>query len=85
MNPYKELANAIIVQAVKDYRDAVERIYHHLKQLHISTGIYHGGLEQIDREKAIAMFNNESYPILVSTDLGSRGLDIKEVKNEENF
>ena len=24
MNPYKELANAIIVQAVKDYRDAVE-------------------------------------------------------------
>ena len=26
MNPYKELANAIIVQAVKDYRDAVERL-----------------------------------------------------------
>ncbi|MGM9869230.1 MAG: DEAD/DEAH box helicase [Sodaliphilus sp.] len=64
-----------------NYRDAVERIYQHLKQSHISTGIYHGGLEQIDREKAIAMFINESYPILVSTDLGSRGLDIKEVKN----
>ncbi len=26
MNPYKELANAIIVQAVKDCRDAVERL-----------------------------------------------------------
>ena len=26
MNPYKELANAIIIQAVKDYRDAVERL-----------------------------------------------------------
>ena len=26
MNPYKELANAIIVQAVKDYRDAAERL-----------------------------------------------------------
>ena len=26
MNPYKELANAIILQAVKDYRDAVERL-----------------------------------------------------------
>ena len=26
MNPYKELANAIIVQAVKDYRDAMERL-----------------------------------------------------------
>lgn len=26
MNPHKELANAIIVQAVKDYRNAVERL-----------------------------------------------------------
>lgn len=64
-----------------NYRDAVSRIYQNLKDNHISAGIYHGALEQMDREKAIAMFNNESYPILVSTDLGSRGLDIKEVKN----
>lgn len=64
-----------------NYRDAVSRIYQNLKDNQISAGIYHGALEQIDREKAIAMFNNESYPILVSTDLGSRGLDIKEVKN----
>lgn len=26
MNGYEELANAIILQAVKDYRDAVERL-----------------------------------------------------------
>lgn len=64
-----------------NYRDAVSRIYKNLKDNQISAGIYHGALEQMDREKAIAMFNNESYPILVSTDLGSRGLDIKEVKN----
>lgn len=64
-----------------NYRDAVSRIYQNLKDNQISAGIYHGALEQVDREKAIAMFNNESYPILVSTDLGSRGLDIKEVKN----
>lgn len=64
-----------------NYRDAVSRIYQNLKDNQISAGIYHGALEQMDREKAIAMFNNESYPILVSTDLGSRGLDIKEVKN----
>lgn len=64
-----------------NYRDAVSRIYQNLKNNQISAGIYHGALEQMDREKAIAMFNNESYPILVSTDLGSRGLDIKEVKN----
>lgn len=64
-----------------NYRDAVSRIYQNLKDNQISAGIYHGALDQMDREKAIAMFNNESYPILVSTDLGSRGLDIKEVKN----
>ena len=64
-----------------NYRDVVSRIYQNLKDNQISAGIYHGALEQMDREKAIAMFNNESYPILVSTDLGSRGLDIKEVKN----
>lgn len=64
-----------------NYRDAVSRIYQNLKDNQISAGIYHGALEQMDREKAIAMFNNESYSILVSTDLGSRGLDIKEVKN----
>ena len=64
-----------------NYRDAVERIYRFLKDNKIPAGIYHGGLEQIDREKSIAMFNNGSYTIMVTTDLGSRGLDIAEVMN----
>lgn len=64
-----------------NYRDAVERIYRFLKDYKIPAGIYHGGLEQIDREKSIAMFNNGSYTIMVTTDLGSRGLDIAEVTN----
>ncbi|MDE7443392.1 MAG: DbpA RNA binding domain-containing protein, partial [Muribaculaceae bacterium] len=34
---------------------------------------------QIDREKAIDLFNNGTTPILVSTDLGSRGWDIDDV------
>ncbi len=41
--------------------------------------LYHGALEQRDREKAIAMFNNGSRPVLVATDLASRGLDIEKV------
>ncbi len=41
---------------------------------------YQGALEQRDREKAIAMFNNGSRPVLVATDLASRGaLDIEKV------
>ncbi|MGM9803624.1 MAG: DEAD/DEAH box helicase [Muribaculaceae bacterium] len=62
-----------------NYRESVERIYQFLTANNISAGIYHGALEQIDREKAVAMFQNGSTPILISTDLGSRGLDIDNV------
>lgn len=64
-----------------NYRDAVDRIFQDLKKHNISCGIYHGALEQIDREKAIEMFNNDSFQVLVSTDLGARGLDIAQVQN----
>lgn len=64
-----------------NYRDAVERIYNFLKDRDVPVGVYHGGLDQIDREKAIAMFNNGSYSVMITTDLGARGLDIAEVMN----
>lgn len=63
-----------------NYRESVDRIYTYLKSSHIAAGIYHGALEQIDREKAITLFNNGSYDILITTDLGSRGLDIEKVR-----
>lgn len=64
-----------------NYRDAVERIHAHLVSHHIAAGIYHGALDQLSREMAVSMFHNGTYPVLVTTDLGSRGLDISEVKN----
>ena len=64
-----------------NYRDAVERIYYFLKDNDVPVGVYHGGLEQIDREKAISMFINGSYTVMITTDLGARGLDIAEVMN----
>lgn len=42
---------------------------------------FHGGLEQREREAALYRFSNGSAPILVSTDLASRGLDIPDVDN----
>jgi superfamily II DNA/RNA helicase len=42
---------------------------------------FHGGLEQRAREDALYKFSNGSTNVFVSTDLGSRGLDIPEVKN----
>ncbi|MEG1538881.1 MAG: DEAD/DEAH box helicase [Muribaculaceae bacterium] len=64
-----------------NHREAVERIYDYLMDNYMPAGMYHGGLEQIDREKALSMFNNGTYRVLVTTDLGSRGLDIAEVTN----
>ena len=37
----------------------------------------HGDLEQRDRDQVLALFNNQSCPLLVATDVAARGLDIK--------
>lgn len=62
-----------------NHRESVERIYDALKKEGLPVGIYHGGLDQNDRENAIVQLANNSTPILISTDLGSRGLDIPEL------
>ena len=62
-----------------NHRESAERVYGMLKKAGFPVGLYHGGLEQRERQLAIDLFNNGTTPILVSTDLGSRGLDIDDV------
>ncbi|MEZ3590367.1 MAG: DEAD/DEAH box helicase [Muribaculaceae bacterium] len=62
-----------------NYRDSAQRLYDHLRRLGLPVGLYHGALDQADREKAIDLLNNGTTPILISTDLGARGLDIDTV------
>lgn len=62
-----------------NHRESVERIYSALKKAGLPVGLYHGGLDQNDRENAVELLANGTTPILVSTDLGSRGLDISEL------
>ncbi len=64
-----------------NHRESAERVYDYLRKKKVDCGLYHGALEQMDRESAIAMFNNGSRPILVATDLAARGLDIEGVEN----
>lgn len=64
-----------------NHRESAERVFNGLKSKGLPAGIYHGGLEQPDREKAIVLFENGTTPILVTTDLASRGLDIESVEN----
>jgi len=64
-----------------NHREAVERIFAHTQDMNIHSLMYHGGMEQFEREKALIQFRNKSANILVCTDLASRGLDIPEIKN----
>jgi len=62
-----------------NFRESVNRISSFLASNKVSHGIYHGGLEQKDRERALIKFRNETSKIIVATDLAARGLDIPEV------
>ena len=62
-----------------NHRESAERIQEFLVHRGVSAGLYHGGLDQQEREMALTLFDNGSNLILVTTDLGSRGLDIADV------
>lgn len=68
-----------------NYRESVTRVARFLHDNGFSPTIYHGGLDQVQREEAIYKFMNGSANILVCTDLGSRGLDIPNVQNIINY
>ena len=52
------------------------RRYNYLRSEGFACDMYHGGMEQDRRERALYRFSNLSCNVLVSTDLGSRGLDM---------
>lgn len=68
-----------------NYRESVERVAGFLSESGFVVSAYHGGLDQRAREDALYKFANGSANILVSTNLGSRGLDIPEVDNIVNY
>lgn len=63
-----------------NHRESAERVFDALKKEGLPVGMYHGGLDQNDRENALVQLANGSTPILVSTDLGARGLDIPDLE-----
>ena len=64
-----------------NHREAVNHISDLLRQRdqEIQHSIFHGGLDQFDRELALLTFRNNTSRILLATDLAARGLDIPEV------
>ena len=64
-----------------NHRQSVERIGTYLSSEKIMADIFHGGMEQRNRERALYRFMNGSCNVFVCTDLASRGLDIPDVDN----
>lgn len=64
-----------------NHREAVERTGQLLKEKGIPNTIFHGGMEQMQREQALIKFRNGTALYLVATDLAARGLDIPDINH----
>lgn len=64
-----------------NHRESVERTAEYLQEHGFGVSLFHGGLEQREREAALYRFANGSANILVTTDLASRGLDVPDINN----
>lgn len=62
-----------------NHRESVERTSVLLREMGIEAGIFHGGMEQMQREQALIKFRNGTTQFLVTTDLAARGLDIPDI------
>lgn len=61
------------------HRESAERIGNFLREKRFDAVVYHGGMDQERRERALARFRAGASNVLVSTDLAARGLDIPTV------
>lgn len=68
-----------------NHREAVERISQVFSNHKFEHGIFHGAMEQIDREKNLIKFRGGAHNVLIATDLAARGLDIPEIKHVVHY
>ncbi|MFT5723234.1 MAG: superfamily II DNA/RNA helicase [Bacteroidia bacterium] len=60
-------------------KDSIHLVSDYLSNKGIDHGCFYGGLEQLDRERALIKFRNGTYRILIATDLAARGIDVPEM------
>lgn len=81
LNSFGQERNMVFV----NYREVCDDLVDHLTDCGIVCAVYHGGLDQETRERELIKFSNGSANTIVCTDLGSRGLDIPDVKHIVHF
>lgn len=62
-----------------NHRESAERVFQYVKKGGFPCILYHGALDQQQRETAVDLFTNGTTPIMIATDLAARGLDIPAV------
>ncbi len=72
-------ANQVLIFC--NHREAVERTGQLLKEKGIANTMFHGGMEQMQREQALVKFRNGTANYLIATDLAARGLDIPDINH----
>ena len=73
---------AIVFCATKRGTDQVEQM---LKKREINAVSMHGDRDQDERNEALRKFKNKTHPVMVATDVLSRGIDIDDVSLIVNF
>ena len=63
-----------------NFKDALDRVSGFLKDNQIAHECFHGGMEQVDRERSLVKFRNGTSQLLLATDLAARGIDVPEIK-----
>jgi superfamily II DNA/RNA helicase len=69
-------ANGIIFCNLKD---TLQRVTGFLDKKKIDHTLFYGGMEQLDRERALLKFRNGTVRLLLATDLAARGIDVPEM------
>lgn len=63
-----------------NYKDSINRVSEFLNENGINHGVFYGGLDQLDRERALIKFRNKTHQLILATDLAARGIDVPEIK-----
>lgn len=62
-----------------NFKNTIQFVSDYLDEKNIRHTCFYGGLEQLERERALIKFRNGTHKILIATDLAARGLDVPEI------
>ena len=82
LKKHSDLDSIIVFSSRKN---TVNDIYRELKRANINARKMSSNLEQSEREQVMLDFKNRKFPVLVATDVISRGIDINNIGMVINF